>query len=120
MPFSSRVKRSCSFFKVWTTPASFVIESPSRRIVTVELALLYPAIYKTPTLSCGLVSFPFLCVLLGVRYVALGRFRRHPLRGVAGGCGLAECPGFEGCLGWDALDSAGRLLRALLLRFSIR
>jgi hypothetical protein len=25
MPFSSRVKRSCSFFKVWTTPASFVI-----------------------------------------------------------------------------------------------
>jgi hypothetical protein len=25
MPFSSRVKRSCSFFKVWTTPPSFVI-----------------------------------------------------------------------------------------------
>jgi hypothetical protein len=25
MPFSSRVKRSCSFFRVWTTPASLVI-----------------------------------------------------------------------------------------------
>ena len=50
MPFSSRVKRSCSFFKVWTTPASFVIEFPSRRIVTGELDLQYPAIYNPATL----------------------------------------------------------------------